>query len=219
MAELGAPGEARLAFGAASVEILRTAERLRADLIVVGAHRPAFFADLVLGVNITRIARHATQPLLLVSGDAKAPYASVVAGVDFSAHARRALQVAAAMAPTADICALHTYHINFKGYQTGGHDGETARILARPIEESAAKEMNAFLASSGVDPARIVARIVEEDPAAGLRQQVASQKADLVAIGAHGHSGLARAFLGSLAEEMLMNPPCDVLVTRGGVRE
>jgi nucleotide-binding universal stress UspA family protein len=39
-------------------------------------------------------------------------------------------------------------------------------------------------------------------------------KADLVAIGSHGREGLARMFLGSIAETVVRNAPCPVLVTR-----
>lgn len=219
LGDLGADAEVLIAFGAPAVEILQAADRIDADLVVLGAHRPAFFADLILGANIARIARYATRPLLLVNSDADADYASVVVGVDFSAHARRALETAAALAPGARISALHTFHISFKEYQTRGRDGEIAEKLARPIVESATREMQAFLEGAAIDRARVTTEIVEDGPAVGLRSEVARRKADLVALGAHGRSGLARAFLGSIAEEMLMDPPCDVLVVRNGVRE
>jgi nucleotide-binding universal stress UspA family protein len=215
--ELSAHGEVVVLHGAPAVEIIRKADAIDADLIVLGAHRPAFFADLILGANIARIARHSHRPMLLVLNSPEAPYASVVVGIDFSPHARRALVSARRIAPQAEIAALHGFHIDFKAYQTRG-DAEAAKKIAKPIADAAAKEMDAFLGD--FDRARLETCIVEDTPNHALRREIAKRKADLVAIGAHGRSGLARAILGSLAEEMLMDPPTDVLVTRdGAVRE
>jgi nucleotide-binding universal stress UspA family protein len=37
---------------------------------------------------------------------------------------------------------------------------------------------------------------------------------DVIAIGTHGRSGLSRAVIGSVAEDVIVNAPCDVLVAR-----
>jgi nucleotide-binding universal stress UspA family protein len=41
--------------------------------------------------------------------------------------------------------------------------------------------------------------------------------ADLIVLGTHGRSGVARAVLGSTAEAVLRHAPCPVVVVRGGV--
>ena len=46
-------------------EILRAADRLGADLIVIGAHRPAL-RDYLLGPNAARVVRHARQSVYVV---------------------------------------------------------------------------------------------------------------------------------------------------------
>jgi nucleotide-binding universal stress UspA family protein len=48
-----------------------------------------------------------------------------------------------------------------------------------------------------------------------LARALEQVRPDLQALGTHGRSGIARAMLGSVAEETLANPPCDVLSTRG----
>ena len=42
------------------------------------------------------------------------------------------------------------------------------------------------------------------------------RKADVVVIGTHGRTGLARLFLGSVASRLLAVSPCPVLTVRGG---
>ena len=41
--------------------------------------------------------------------------------------------------------------------------------------------------------------------------------ADLIVLGTHGRSGVARAVLGSTAEAVVRHAPCPVVVVRGGV--
>lgn len=48
-------------------EILRAADKLAVDLIVIGAHRPAL-RDYLLGPNAARVVRHATQSVYVVRG-------------------------------------------------------------------------------------------------------------------------------------------------------
>lgn len=47
-----------------------------------------------------------------------------------------------------------------------------------------------------------------------LADYVASDDVDLVVLGSHGRSGLARALLGSTAENLLHALDCDTLVVR-----
>ena len=46
-------------------EILRAADRLGADLIVIGAHRPEL-RDYLIGPNASRVVRHAKQSVYVV---------------------------------------------------------------------------------------------------------------------------------------------------------
>ncbi len=46
-------------------EILRAAEKLEADLIVIGSHRPEL-KDYLLGPNAARVVRHARQSVYVV---------------------------------------------------------------------------------------------------------------------------------------------------------
>ncbi|MFA7429019.1 MAG: universal stress protein [Rhodospirillaceae bacterium] len=47
--------------------VLRVAREIHADVIVIGAHRPAL-ADYLLGPNAARVVRHATCSVLVVRG-------------------------------------------------------------------------------------------------------------------------------------------------------
>ncbi len=57
-----------IAHGNIYEEILATAERVSADLIVVGSHRPEL-KDYLVGPNAERVVRHSTRSVLVVRGD------------------------------------------------------------------------------------------------------------------------------------------------------
>jgi nucleotide-binding universal stress UspA family protein len=51
-------------------------------------------------------------------------------------------------------------------------------------------------------------------PAAAICQTAADEKVDAIVIPTHGHSGLKHALLGSVAEKVVRQAPCSVLVVR-----
>lgn len=59
------PVQLIVAHGAVYEEILRAAGAVNADLIVIGAHRPAL-KDFLLGPNAARVVRHATMSVMVV---------------------------------------------------------------------------------------------------------------------------------------------------------
>ncbi len=61
----GVKAEAHLAHGSIYHEIMRLADKLGCDAIVLAAHRPEL-RDYLLGPNAARVVRHAKQSVLVV---------------------------------------------------------------------------------------------------------------------------------------------------------
>lgn len=59
---------AHVAHGTIYEEILRASETLKADLVVISAHRPDL-KDYLLGPNAARVARHANCSVMVVRGE------------------------------------------------------------------------------------------------------------------------------------------------------
>src|SRR6185437_6217100 len=55
--------------GQPALEILRAAETLRADLLILTAHRRSVLGRLILGSTVSRVERHAPCPVLVVRCD------------------------------------------------------------------------------------------------------------------------------------------------------
>ncbi len=101
IAECG-PGDVRVSpsvhVGAAVAEILRQAEDLPADLIVIGTHGRSGFEHLLMGSVAERVLRKAACPVCTVrEADASrphtppAPFQNVLCAVDFSPPSESAL--------------------------------------------------------------------------------------------------------------------------------
>jgi nucleotide-binding universal stress UspA family protein len=58
------------------------------------------------------------------------------------------------------------------------------------------------------------ARIVKGDPRDALIDTARSLHADLVVVGSHGRTGLAKLVLGSVATHVVTHAPCSVLVVK-----
>ena len=47
-----------------------------------------------------------------------------------------------------------------------------------------------------------------------IHRQINQLKPDLLVVGTHGRTSIAHALLGSVAEDLLSQPPCDVLAVK-----
>lgn len=101
-----------------------------------------------------------------------------------------------------------------------GMDGASfaASWPLRDMEETIAQEttrnIRERVAAFGIEPARVSTRIGR--PALEIRAQAEKIGADLIVIGSHGRHGLAGIMLGSTANGVLHDAPCDVLTVRIG---
>ncbi len=63
--------------------------------------------------------------------------------------------------------------------------------------------------------ASVAAFVETGNPALEIVKAAKTWPADLVVIGSHGRSGVGRALLGSVAEEVMRRAPCPVLIVKG----
>lgn len=61
---------------------------------------------------------------------------------------------------------------------------------------------------------QVQALLAEASPRAAIIDQAAKWKADLIVVGSHGHKGLDRLLIGSVAEFVARHAPCSVEVVR-----
>jgi nucleotide-binding universal stress UspA family protein len=207
-------GTVEIVEGAPHRALAEAAERLPADLIVVGAsERPGPLAR-VLGSTAERVLAHAPVPVLVVRGELRLPLADVLLPVDLSPLSfdafRRAVDLLRPLAgPGTRFRALFVLSVVQRQFGM--------QFTPEQMDRLAADELRRFLERAGVE-APVEARVRVGEPRQGIREELAERPAELVALGTHGWSGFQRFALGSVASTIARSAESSVLVVPPKVR-
>ena len=197
--------------------IINHAEKVTADLIVMGMHGKAKFIDMFVGTTIERVIRKGIRPVLMVKNKVLGDYADVMIGTDFSAGSKQAFQVALELFPKSNFHLIHSY--SFPDTSTGDkiaqYSGHLIADIAKEKLEKFVKENKKELKKHGVKAQNFHFWTVEEPTDATLISTAGKIKPDLIAIGTSSHPSFMPSKIGGTAKDLLVNPPCDVLIARG----
>ena len=205
----------RVVRGDVTDSIIGAAAALTDAVVIVGASRAEMFQQLLLGSTAARLAQELEQPLLVVRLRTRGSYARILVANDFGDAARRALAAAIRLFPGRRISLMHVLEHSAPALA----DANTSAILA------AQEESECFLDRCTL-PATVRERIdivighgTVPDAFTRHAQAVGTQ---LVVLGVHPHSTLARVLVGNISDELLRRLPCDTLLVRasaGGADE
>jgi nucleotide-binding universal stress UspA family protein len=191
------------------------AEARAVDLVVVGRHRRRPIIDMFTGTTVERLMRQARRPILVVCKESQSPYRRILVPVDFSSASTAAIRTAAALFPKAIVHLLHAYKGPFQDYIAAltltFSRAERAKF-AGSMGEQAEQAMSQLVGGLGLAPDRTIVTVKNGDAAALIQEELDRQEADLLAVGTHARSGIARALIGSVAESALASSSCNVLV-------
>jgi len=203
-------------FGHDYQTVLRVADEDDAELIILGCHRPADTSGRFLGTVAERVIRQGHRPVLVVKNPAAHDYSKVLVCIDFSVQAQHATRCAAALAPGARFCFVHAYQIPFQGLIRGQTTRDQVRVAhEQRVHRVVQQQMDAFAHDTAAYETD-AQHIIEQGPAVEvIMRQVRRAKPDLIVAGTHGRTGVAHMLLGSVAEELLRDPPGDMLVVKG----
>ncbi|MCG8434552.1 MAG: universal stress protein [Gammaproteobacteria bacterium] len=196
-------------------DILEIWRKTEAEMIILGMHREDAFKDMFRGTTVERVMRGATVPVLLVKERARSPYQRVMLGIDFSVYSRRAVEFAIKFTPNAEFHLVHAYHVPFGGLL---YSGDTKREVSRQhqtrFQQMMEEELAEFLTGLEMNASGLEQVMQEGTVREVIYRQVDRFKPELLVIGTRGRTGVAHAFLGSIAEDLLSAPPCDVLAVK-----
>jgi nucleotide-binding universal stress UspA family protein len=142
---------------------------------------------------------------------------TIVVGVDLSVPSEQACERAAGLAQLhrAKLLLVHgqaddapiehadNVMIAQLGEVSAAVRAEEAKRLGELVARLATRNIDVELATRTGAPGEVVAQVASE------------RHAELIVIGTHGHTGISRFLLGSVATAVLRHAPCDVLVCRG----
>jgi nucleotide-binding universal stress UspA family protein len=84
------------------------------------------------------------------------------------------------------------------------------------LRTSNEERMNGVVAALQRDGLVVEGRVLVGEPVSALAEEAAAQGATAIVVGTRGHGALTRVLLGSVAERLVMEAPCPVLVVPDG---
>jgi universal stress protein A len=140
---------------------------------------------------------------------------TIVAALDFSDSAPDALDAALALAAVEAGSHVHLVHAVASAVPALWTDELPALDQAAidQIRIDTAREQLATLAvSRAIDPAHVTIAVVVGSAANEIARYADEHAADVIVVGSHGHGLVRRFLLGSVAEKVVRQAPCAVLV-------
>ena len=203
-------------------EIIATAQENKAGLIVLGTKGASGLPHMLLGSTAEKVVRHANCPVLVTRAGARKPSKAngeivlekILVPVDFSECAREGARYASVFATRvgADLELLHiiTPPLYLAG-EGGFSETESTNLIQAQLLDAEDKldELVNFLPLVNISAET---RVGVGPGAECIVAQTRRDDIDMVVTSTHGRTGLRRALLGSVAEQLVRTAHCPVLV-------
>ena len=204
--------------GRAATAIVDAAAALRADLVIIGSRGHGTIESMLLGSVSAEVVDHAPMPVLVAR---KRSLNRVVLGWDGSGCARGAADLLSAWPMFAD---SHVRVVSVADVQVPWWSGITVDtspdLLPALVDASTAlREEHDLMARAMAEDLRqsglaADAELRAGDPATELLAAARACDADVIVLGTHGRTGVARLLLGSVARNVVHHAKCSVLIAR-----
>ncbi len=196
--------------GKPSNEIVYEAERLKSDLIIIGAHGKRTIKDTFFGSTAHHVAQKSHLPVLIIKTAVTEEYKNILALTDLSEASRKSILFAQELFRDTDISISYAYtqisdlHVDFYNLES---DRE---IYTEKVREQIELDVEAFQQSIGMDNTEVIEGF---DPIGEMLLEAAVEhKSDLVILGTHGVKVSDTVFYGSTASYLMKRVPSDVLI-------
>jgi nucleotide-binding universal stress UspA family protein len=207
--------------GLPAAEIASEAEAVGAELVVMGRVGARGWADLFIGSTAERVVRQVQRPVLVVRLPVRGPYRRPLVALDLDDAAVAALAFTQrllpwpAPAPTV----LHVYEAPlgaavYPSFSEAEAKAYRLELQRRTQAQWARRLAGAHQAGWLTDAEGVRRRLVLQhgSPRSLLPRAVVRRRTDLLVMGTRGRSGMAQAFLGTIAGDVLREVRCDVLL-------
>lgn len=210
LAERGIPTDVELRIGSPAKELPAYARETSPALLALATHGRRGLERLRLGSVAEEVVRHADVPLLIARPEtAAARGRAILVALDGSARAEAVLPDVVALAGATGR-PVELVRAVFPAVTAGGL-GEFPMYFPQEDPAPYLEEVAARLEQQGVRarPVALAGRASAE-----ILAYAEEAGAGLICLTTHGRTGLRRALMGSIAEELLRCAPCPVLVRR-----
>jgi nucleotide-binding universal stress UspA family protein len=202
--------------GKPAVEIVEAAERIAANLILIGAHGATADPHFRLGSTAEKVIRSSAKPVLAVPRDPPLAFANIICPVDCSDVSARgltaAIRVARASQGKLQILKVVVPDSSFPPK----HPLWTEKPASAQLERTnkCRRELDDFLGRFDFEGVTWEQHVLSGDPVHEIVQRARDTQADLIVMGSVGRSGLPFMLMGSTAVKVLRHLPCALLIVK-----
>jgi nucleotide-binding universal stress UspA family protein len=180
------------------VAIVAAAEEIRPDLIIMGRCGKSALARILMGNVTARVIGNSPMNVLVVPRGGMVGFQRILVASDGSPYSDAAWKLALSMAKRAKSQLIGVAVAPGKG------DILEAKAIIRRMLTAARGAGAPF---KGVNPQGV-------SPANGIVQQAIKHEVDLIIVGSYGRTGLKKLLMGSVAERVIGQSPCPILVVK-----
>jgi nucleotide-binding universal stress UspA family protein len=221
----GVTTHGRLLEGAPSSELVRLAEELPADLLVTGFYSDARLKHLLLGSVTEELLRHAPCPVLTVrhgvgrASDADRPFRRILCGADLRESGPQVIASALSLAAAfgAELTLVHVLEQvpEFEPGSAAQFSMVEIQAFRQAMAEDARERLRAAVPEAYRDRLAVRDLVKAGSPHGQILRLAREEGAQLIVVGARGHSVLERVLFGSTSRRVVRDARCPVLVVRG----
>ncbi|HYD69193.1 universal stress protein [Azospirillum sp.] len=208
------PVDVRVVGGLDFQAIVDAAEAEDASLIVLGAHRRNLLKDVLTGTTVERVIRNTTRPVLVVRRPSPGDYVCTLAAVDLVEESAEVVRMAHRLAAGNTLYLMHALNdaVVLQMRVADAPDGEIDRYRLA-TEERARAFLRTIAGRAGLDAANYLPVLDWKGVVPRFLEAAQTFRTDLGVVGTRTHAkgAVERFLLGSVAEDLLLNMPCDVL--------
>jgi nucleotide-binding universal stress UspA family protein len=211
--------ETRLGQGPPGPVLIELAERVHADLIVIGTRGLTGFEHLLFGSTAEHVVRRSRCPVLTIhpkDGEPREPVETVIVPTDLSADAAQAVEVftqvfdgvgrphvvLAFADPTPPYLDPFKHENLEKWHQPD--------LLKQEIDE----QMNPLVTKLRDHGFEVEAVVLDGGPVPAIVDLARERSADMIVMSTHGRSAIVNLLLGRTAQRIVQHAPCPVLTAR-----
>jgi universal stress protein E len=206
--------EVLTAIGSPADTIVRKAQEIDADLVLIGAGETTRF-DRPAGAVAEAVLQHALQPVLAVRpGEPSVSFDRILCPVDHSAVSRRGLQNAIRLARAFQGQVTVLSVVPAASWLPSAVETGTLLGARAEHEQQWREEFERFF--QGIDFGNVTwwKEIRKGIPHEQIVAAAQKCRADMIVMGSTGRTGLARMLMGSVTRRVLRRLPCSLLAVK-----
>src|SRR5262245_13789310 len=175
------------------------------------------FSGQPAGSAVARLPGDAERPLWRKGAKIMSRSRLILHPSDFSPASRPAFAqaIAAAKEQRAQLLVVHVLAIMMPTTAADGYvSPRTYDDLMKSAQTDAQRRLNALVATAKTARVRATGLLLEGIAAEQIVRVARARRAAMIVMGTHGRTGLAKLFLGSVAERVVGSAPCPVMTVK-----